>query len=292
MNNNNYMEFTQTYKLVSQDEWTKLTNDYKHNDEWIKLIHENNSLKERICILEGNKTKLLEQIHYQEQTIFELRTENDLLKQKIYELENKINNQNITINELKIENKELKNEINELKVENKELKNEINELKVENKELKQNMNVQMDILNKLKQENDHRNAVFMLCEINSYANKTFHNEYKKYFNLSNKEKNLPNIGDFVLDLDNQDEEDKEFWFHFIELYPNSNNELFHNLYKRLNKNRMNENVHPSIKKIKNFINNNDEFSNTIHIVFPKLYQKEKEFIELYKNWILKFINNN
>lgn len=73
--------------------------------EWYRINNENNSLKERILILEGNEKRLEEIKISNEKTIDELRKENAELKQKIIELENKIAKMQIKIDQLEEKDK-------------------------------------------------------------------------------------------------------------------------------------------------------------------------------------------
>lgn len=277
--NSNSETFTKTETITMTGLWV-------NSDEWIRINNENNSLKERIAILQGNEVRLLEQIHSQDRTIEELRRENEELKQKISQLEKHINAQDVIIEKQQSEIVELKEivksqqtEITELKSEITELKSEIIELKSEIVELKDNI-AKKDDAEKIK------NAIFVLHEFDSVTNKIFKSEYKKYFNLKKYDNNIPNLQDFILNppVEFEDKDDYEFWCYFLRKYPNSDNVSFTNIYKTINKNRMQQNVHPDIS---NFTQ--DDYENNFKIAFPNLYKNTKLFNQ-YKDWIFEFIN--
>jgi chromosome segregation ATPase len=97
--------------------------------EYDKLLHENIRLKQRESELTGQLIDLQLKVNIQNITIQDLTQQNELLREKIKDLE-------ASVLELKTENKQLKTEIVELKTEIVGLKTEIIELKNENKQLK------------------------------------------------------------------------------------------------------------------------------------------------------------
>jgi chromosome segregation ATPase len=97
--------------------------------EYDKLLHENIRLKQRESELTGQLIDLQLKVNIQNITIQDLTQQNELLREKIKDLE-------ASVLELKTENKQLKTEIVELKTEIVGLKTEIIDLKNENKQLK------------------------------------------------------------------------------------------------------------------------------------------------------------
>jgi len=225
------------------------THSFVPTDEWIRLNNENNSLKEKLLIMEGNVRQFQEDIRYHIQTIDELRKENEMLKEKLFNFEKSI--------------KELKKDNKNLNIENNLLKSKIDNLELY--ELK-------------------RNAVFMLHEFDSISNKKLQSEYRKYFNLSNKNKNIPTLRDFVLKTEMIDENDEKFWNEFIKKYPNSDNKEFRNVYVKMNKFRMKYDAHPDVTDF-----TKDDFDKSFYLIFPEIYTN-KELFNSYKNWICQFVD--
>jgi chromosome segregation ATPase len=118
--------------------------------EYDKLLHENIRLKQRESELTGQLIDLQLKVNIQNITIQDLTQQNELLREKIKDLEASVlelKNENKQLNteivdlkteivELKTENKQLKTEIVDLKTEIVDLKTEIVDLKNENKQLK------------------------------------------------------------------------------------------------------------------------------------------------------------
>jgi chromosome segregation ATPase len=219
--------------------------------EYDKLLHENIRLKQRESELTGQLIDLQLKVNIQnitiqdltqqnellrekikdlEASVLELKTENKQLKTEIVELKTEIVGLKTEIVELKNENKqlkteivELKTEIVELKTENKQLKTEIVELKTENKQLKTNK-----IISKLMVVIQDLNAIDSL--------ETKATSYTKKLTRFRKKRN----GEFhfIMKNGNKDDDDSELEIqekkYIIKLFLNKLNEETISLFERNN----------------------------------------------------------
>ena len=127
-------------------------------------------------------------------------------------------------------------------------------------------------------------ALVKLHECNALVNKEFKRLYKKKFNLSKYDNNVPNIGDFIENPPiKEDGDDYDFWIEFNELYPGSNNENFRKIYKQIANNRADAGAHISVNKL-----NETEFDKLIEIVFPMEYNENKKIYNEYRDWLFMF----
>ena len=187
---------------------------------------------------------------------------------KILQEENKI---------LKEDNINKDTRINVLEKENNLLKIEIKELKEENNNLKNRINM-------LETNKNIFDALVKLHECNALVNKEFKRLYKKKFNLSKYDNNVPNIGDFIENPPiKEDGDDYDFWMKFNELYPGSNNENFRKIYKQIANNRADAGAHISINKLTEI-----EFDKLIEIVYPEEYNENKKIYNEYRDWLFMF----
>jgi len=104
--------------------------------EYDKLLQENIRLKQRESELTGQLIDLQLKVNTQKITIDDLTLQNELLREKIKNLEKDVEDLKTENRALKTEIVDLKLEIVELKKENRVLKNEIVDLKKENQALK------------------------------------------------------------------------------------------------------------------------------------------------------------
>lgn len=260
-----------TNRIVKTEDTVIQTHILVPSEEWIRLNNENNSLKEQIKILQGNETRLLEQIHFQNQTIDELRKENEFLKQKILELENKVT--------------QLTDDYNVLREENKVLREENKVVIEDNKVLKKSNLTLMQRIENMEQKEIRREAVFTLHEFDSISNKTLQSEYRKYFNITSKLQKVPNLRDFVLKTDILNDDDLVFWNEFVSKHPNSDNKQFRDIYVKMNKFRMKYDAHPDVSEF-----TQEDFDKSFQLIFPNIYEN-KELYTNYKNWIFSFVTN-
>jgi len=268
--------------------------------EYNRLKQENIDLHNKLNLLTNESTKLNADLLAKNLELEILRKENQELREKIKMLEEKILNQDKNINELKenIANKDIR--IDVLEKDNKILKEDNKILKEDNKILKNRINV-------LETNKNIFDALVKLHECNALVNKEFKRLYKKKFNLSKYDNNVPNIGDFI---DNpptkEDGDDYDFWVEFNELYPGSNNESFRKIYKQIANNRADAGAHISVNKLNEY--DTDElkihriakgyralpvepccdFDKLIEIVYPIEYNENKKIYNEYRDWLFMF----
>jgi chromosome segregation ATPase len=219
--------------------------------EYDKLLHENIRLKQRESELTGQLIDLQLKVNIQNITIQDLTQQNELLREKIKDLE-------ASVLELKTENKQLKTEIVELKTEivglkteivelkneNKqlkteivELKTEIVELKTENKQLKTEI-VELKTENKqLKTEKNIAKLMVVIQDLNAIDSlETKATSYTKKLTRFRKKRN----GEFhfIMKNGNKDDDDSELEIqekkYIIKLFLNKLNEETISLFERNN----------------------------------------------------------
>ncbi len=187
-------------------------------------------------------------------TLLILESNNNLLKEELKTRE-------LTIEELKKENELLNKEIKRLNEELNKMKNEMSEMK--NKMI-------------------YNEALFKLHDCDAMANNAFKKEYKKYYKLKSHSY-IPNIGDFVRNPPDEEDDDYEFWIFFCKKYKNSDKKEFQDIYKIINNNRMSSGAHYDVSNIKE-----DEYMNLLKLVMPEYYNTHKDICEEYKKWLYLF----
>lgn len=217
-------------------------------DQWNALNLENIELKAKLSQMSADKTQLLNIISQNGATIEELKKENEKLKQMYDEL--------LKQNKLLTEEKDL------LITKNNNLEEKLDEL------------IQKEKLVE---------ALSKIHDCDAMSNKAFKNEYKSYFNLDKYDKNVPNIGDFVLDPPNKNTKYYNFWLKFCKKYPNSDNIDFRTIYERINQDRVNNGAHSNIYKLPKL-----EFDKYLKIAVPDIHNSNKQLCIEYRNWLYLF----
>jgi hypothetical protein len=171
---------------------------------------------------------------------------------------------------------------NLLKEEMKTRELTIEELRKENEELKKEIYVLKQNITELINKNKYNEALAKLHDCDALANKTFKQEYKKYWKL-NKYDPVPNIGDIVNDPPIKEDKDYEFWQFFCDKYKNSNKIEFQKIYKLINNNRVSSGAHFDVSNIKE-----NEFIELLKIAIPAFYNENINLCYEYKNWLFLF----
>jgi len=215
------------------------------DDKFMKCLSENKKLKNQLQELKDTNFLCNNTLKENKYTIEKLTRENKKLKHRIKNLEN---NRKI----LEDKNESLENTVIKIK---KDLAFLINKEKI-------------------------REAFFKLHEIDSISNKTFKNEYMKYFTIKKfSGEYIPNLSEFIQE-DQLDNEKQNFWSMFLNKYPGSDNKNFILIYRQFNSDRMDFDA---------FLNINDisekEFDELVKIALPDI---NRSVIESYKNWIYSF----
>ena len=222
-------------------------NDYgeQYSNVAIKLLNQNpNNMNEYHILIEATHSLI----------------DSDYKDKLIISLQKKIKEQEIRI--LKLEKD---NEI--LKKDNKSLNNKIEILEKDNEILK---------------KDKHRfDALVKLHDCNQLVNVAFKKEYRRGFNKG-KFDYVPNIGDFINDPPEKEDDTYDFWIEFINKYPDSDNLEFRNIYKVINEERTMCGAHYDISNME--IN---EFDSLMRIVFAD-YDTNKQLYENYRNWSFMF----
>lgn len=104
--------------------------------------------------------------------------------------------------------------------ENEELKLRLGILENEHIELKNNFNNLQNEHNELKNKFSCFEAISKLHDCDALANNTFKKEYRKWYKLK-KHDYVPNLGEFVDNHPDKDDDDFDFWKEFCNKYPNS-----------------------------------------------------------------------
>ncbi len=240
---------------------------YVQKSEYDKVKQENYELHTKIFNLTANQQTLHDTIKNRDEiilardkTIEELQKENNLLKIRIKELEDKID-------KLELDNKSLNKKMNVLERDNEILKKDNNLL-----------NNKIEILEKDKQRFD---ALVKLHDCNQLVNITFKKEYRRYFNKG-KFDYVQNIGDFINDPPEKEDDTYDFWVKIINKYPNSYNLEFRNIYKVINEERTMYGAHYDISQM-----DINEFDSLMKVVFDD-YDTNKQLYENYRNWSFMF----
>jgi len=236
-------------------------NEYgeQYSNVAIKLLNQNpNNMNEYHILIEATYSLI----------------DSDYKDKLIISLQKKIKEQEIRILKLEKDNEILKKDNEILKKDNEILKKDNNLLKIDNKSL----NTKIEILEKDKQRFD---ALVKLHDCNQLVNNTFKKEYKRYFNKG-KFDYVPNIGDFINDPPEKEDDTYDFWIKFINKYPDSDNLEFRNIYKVINEERTMYGAHYDISNM-----NENEFDSLMRVVFDD-YDTNKQLYENYRNWSFMF----
>ena len=206
-----------------------------------------------------------------------LKKDVNILKQENKQLKEDSLKKDIRINVLEKEVTNLKEDVVNKDVRITNLEKDNKTLKEDNKNLKKRINV-------LETNKNIFDALVKLHECNALVNKEFKRLYKKKFNLSKYDNNVPNIGDFIENPPiKEDGDDYDFWIEFNELYPGSNNDEFRKIYKQIANNRADAGAHIYVNKL-----NETEFDKLIEIVYPKEYNENKKIYNEYRDWLFMF----
>jgi len=243
-------------------------NDYgeQYSNVAIKLLNQNpNNMNEYHILIEATHSLI----------------DSDYKDKLIISLQKKIKEQEIRILKLEKDNEILKKDNEILKKDNKSLNNKIEILEKDNEILKKDNEILKKDNEILKKDKHRFDAFVKLHDCNQLVNVAFKKEYKRYFNKG-KFDYVPNIGDFINDPPEKEDDTYDFWVKFINKYPNSDNLEFRNIYKVINEERTMCGAHYDISNME--IN---EFDSLMRIVFAD-YDTNKQLYENYRNWSFMF----
>ena len=269
-------EIKELYGDEYAEQYNYAINNIQNNMQDNTNIETTHIIVDLLDLTMNNDTKQ-KQINNLKKEINELKDDNNVKNIKIAKLEKDNITQNIKIANLEKDNKLLKedNKKKDIRITNLERDNRI--LKEDNKLLKKRINI-------LETNKNIFDALVKLHECNALVNKEFKRLYKKKFNLSKYDNNVPNIGDFIENPPTkEDGDDYDFWIEFNNLYPGSDNENFRKIYKQIANNRADAGAHISVNKL-----NETEFDKLIELVYPTEYNENKKIYNEYREWLFMF----
>ena len=190
-----------------------------------------------------------------------------------------------TIDELKKENETLQKLLDELTKQNNQLIEKNNVLINKNYDLQKDNNIMNDKINNLEIKNEIIEALAKLNDCDAMSNNAFKKEFRKYFKLSKYDNNIPNIGQFIDDPpeESDNEDNYNFWKYFCVKYPNSDNKEFRKIYKQISSERVQYGAHHNIYNI-----SKREFDNLMKIAIPIIYNDDKSLCDKYRDWLYLF----
>jgi hypothetical protein len=219
--------------------------------------------------------------------ILDLTIDDDYKQKQINSLKKNVKNLQEEVIILKEDNKLLKEDNKLLKEDNKLLKEDNKLLKEDNKQKDIKINKLEKEIKVLIDDKQQFDALVKLHECNSLVNKEFKRLYRIKFNKKKYDNNVPNIGDFIINPPDPNEEseidDYNFWIEFNTKYPDSDNISFRTIYQQIANDRSEYGAHINVNRL-----TKKEFDDLIELAYPKEYNLNKKTYEEYRDWLFMF----